>query len=152
MGYPYSWENRYSAGIAGPTPNSLKGTANKREFDLYGQSDSGLFYAGFTESDYKSLIRASIQRILMTTPGERVMLPTFGCNLKKYVFDPNDSILDSELETEIILAIERWEPRVTISSVSFSINENSVTVVVPYTIKGTDMTDTINYVLALKNN
>ena len=35
------------------------------------------------------LIRQSIATILDTEPGERIMLPSFGCGLRRYLMEPN---------------------------------------------------------------
>lgn len=148
MGYPYSYQNNNNAGIYGPVPPSLDSNTVAREFDLYGKSDSEIFYSGFTKSEYKSLIRASLQRILMTNPGERVMVPEFGCDLRKYCFEPGDTILEVELKHEILKAIQTWEPRVTVNEISIKRTEDHrVLIVVPYKINGTDISDTLNYSL-----
>ena len=34
-------------------------------------------------------VRQSIETILDTEPGERIMLPTFGCGLRRYLMQPN---------------------------------------------------------------
>lgn len=148
MGYPYSWHARSNAGISGPTPQSFDYKNHKRDFDLYGHSDQERFYAGFTSLDYKSLIRASIQRILMTNPGERLMLPDFGCDLRKFVFEQGDSILGTRIIQEICRALNKWEPRITVGNVDIQMMEdNRILVIVPYVINGTDIEDTINYVI-----
>ncbi|HET7187366.1 MAG TPA: GPW/gp25 family protein, partial [Gemmatimonadaceae bacterium] len=45
---------------------------------------------GVAESAGVRKIEESIQIILGTQHGERVMRPTFGCNLKSLVFAPNN--------------------------------------------------------------
>ena len=37
----------------------------------------------------KEQIRANLINVLLTKPGERVMEPNFGVNLKGYLFEPN---------------------------------------------------------------
>lgn len=152
MGYPYSWHKSSFAGILGPGPQSLNLTTNK-EFDLHGQIDSELFFAGFSKLDLKSLIRASIQRILMTEPGERVMLPEFGCNIRKFCFEPNTKVLEIEIKNEILTALNRWEPRITVESINIvDIAEDSkINIIVPYKINGTDISDKINYIFSKKS-
>ncbi len=36
------------------------------------------------------LVEENISRILLTTPGERVNNPLFGCKLKNFIFDLDD--------------------------------------------------------------
>jgi uncharacterized protein len=53
-------------------------------------------------------IRAKIVQVLLTSPGERVQLPEFGCGLKDLVFDPNNEILAATTEYTISRALQRW--------------------------------------------
>ena len=57
-------------------------------------------------------IEESIRIILGTTPGERMMQPGFGCNLKKLVFEKADSTLIAEINHLIYHALLEYEPRV----------------------------------------
>lgn len=57
-------------------------------------------------------IEESIRIILGTTPGERMMQPDFGCNLKKLVFEKADSTLIAEINHLIYHALLEYEPRV----------------------------------------
>jgi Bacteriophage baseplate protein W len=57
-------------------------------------------------------ISQSIRIILSTTPGERIMQPTFGCNLKSLVFERADSTLEPALNHLIYHALLNFEPRV----------------------------------------
>ena len=59
----------------------------------------------------------SIRTILSTVPGERLMLPLFGSNLKYALFDPMDEITENVISTEIQDAINTWEDRITVTSV-----------------------------------
>lgn len=62
-------------------------------------------------------IRQSIQIILQTEALERLMLPAFGCGLKKMLFQPNTVETHSLIEELITRALERWERRIQVSSV-----------------------------------
>lgn len=57
-------------------------------------------------------IAESIRIILSTTPGERLMQPEFGCNLKKLVFEKIDSTFVAELNHLIYYALLNFEPRI----------------------------------------
>lgn len=62
-------------------------------------------------------IKQSILLLLSTMPGERVMRPTYGCPLERFVFAPNDDTTAGLVIHEVRTAIERWEPRVEIVSI-----------------------------------
>ncbi len=59
-------------------------------------------------------IRQSLLLLLSTTPGERVMRPGYGCNLRRLVFSPNDDTTAGLAIHYVRRAIERWEPRIEI--------------------------------------
>jgi uncharacterized protein len=62
-------------------------------------------------------IEESIRIILGTIPGERIMQPDFGCDLKRLVFEKVDSMLVSELNHMIYHALLYYEPRVNLIDV-----------------------------------
>lgn len=74
---------------------------------------------GFYEEDTFTLkidtdiIKENITRILLTAPGERVNNYSFGSYLKTYLFNL-PSIMREEVNSEIMRAISRWEPRVNV--------------------------------------
>ena len=59
-------------------------------------------------------IRSSIFIILQTVTGERVMLPTFGCNLQPFVFDvlnvPNIAMIEKIVKEALVY----HEPRIIV--------------------------------------
>ncbi len=57
-------------------------------------------------------IEESIRIILSTLPGERLMQPDFGCDIKQLVFEIVDSAMISELNHIIYHALLQYEPRV----------------------------------------
>lgn len=60
-------------------------------------------------------IKSDLLILLLTNPGERVMLPDFGTPLKKFLFEQNDTILIEQVRQTIINSIDRWEPRITVN-------------------------------------
>jgi phage baseplate assembly protein W len=63
-------------------------------------------------SEYEEDIAEAIRIILGTSKGERVMRPTFGCDMREFVFGTTDDTTLRMLEGSIIEAIRIWEPRV----------------------------------------
>jgi len=70
----------------------------------------------FTLKENEVLLKENIVRILLTTPGERINNPLFGCHLKEFLFEFDTYILE-DIKFEIKRAIEKWEPRVKIFNV-----------------------------------
>ncbi len=62
----------------------------------------------------------SIQVILATSPGQRVMRPTFGCRLQELVFAPNNSQTAAQARRYVEEALGMWEPRIEVTGVDVS--------------------------------
>jgi len=62
-------------------------------------------------------IKADLLQLLLTNPGERVMLPEFGTPLRKLVFEPNDKALEIMAKQMISESIKKWEPRIVVSNI-----------------------------------
>src|SRR5687767_6502610 len=51
--------------------------------------------------DLEDDVRAMIEQILFTLPGERVNRPTFGVGVQRYVFEPNSDALVARLRVAL---------------------------------------------------
>jgi|SaaInlV_100m_DNA_2_1039680.scaffolds.fasta_scaffold00454_13 phage baseplate assembly protein W len=65
-------------------------------------------------------IKADLLQLLLTNPGERVMLPGFGTPLREIIFEPNDATSSEQVRDMIINSIRTWEPRITIEQIDVS--------------------------------
>jgi hypothetical protein len=68
--------------------------------------------------DGMARIRQSIEQILDTEPGERIMLPGFGCGLRRYLMEPNNLTTRTAMSQDIETALTTWEPRVRLDAVT----------------------------------
>ncbi|MEA3052837.1 MAG: uncharacterized protein QOG72_1740 [Sphingomonadales bacterium] len=57
-------------------------------------------------------IRESLHILLSTIPGERVMLPSYGCDLHRFVFRELSASLIGEVQDAVTTAVIRWESRI----------------------------------------
>lgn len=71
----------------------------------------------FQRSSNTNQIKADLLQLLLTNPGERVMLLDFGIPLKDLMFEPNDEILVAKARQMIINAIRIWEPRIILQAI-----------------------------------
>ena len=79
--------------------------------------------------------KSNLRNLLLTSPGERVMQPTFGSNLKAILFDSFDEITSDNIEEAIREAVNRQLPYITINDVIVvqdSQAENRILVSVDY--------------------
>lgn len=81
-------------------------------FPVHLQGNKTLAFSNGAES-----IRQSIQLILLTERGERLMLPEFGAGLKRFLFQPNTVATRRLIEEEITNALELWETRIKLENV-----------------------------------
>jgi uncharacterized protein len=84
-------------------------------------------------------IEEAIRLILGTAPMERPMRPEFGCGIHDFVFELADTTVLGRIEHEVRIALERWEPRVEITSVVARADESAretLRIDVRYRIKG----------------
>jgi phage baseplate assembly protein W len=69
-------------------------------------------------------VKSDLLVLLLTQPGERVMLPEFGTNLKKFFFEPNDASVLEQIKEEIARAISIWEPRIAVTNIEVTNGED----------------------------
>lgn len=70
-------------------------------------------------------ILESLRLLLATEPGERVMRPSFGCNLSAFVFEEVDQSLISHITRTVSDAILNHEPRVILEQVDVTRGSDS---------------------------
>jgi phage baseplate assembly protein W len=63
-------------------------------------------------------INQSLQILLSTTLGERVMQPQYGCNIADYLFDGLDNTLIGYIKDRVKNAILFYEPRIAVESIT----------------------------------
>jgi phage baseplate assembly protein W len=60
------------------------------------------------QTDYATHVDEMIRQVLLTSPGERIDLPEFGCGLRQLVFAPHSSALDAATNLIVLQALNRW--------------------------------------------
>lgn len=88
-------------------------TPDKTKNQLLG---ANLSYDMSADTDYKA-ISNSIQNIFNTSPGEKILNPAFGADLKRYLFEPIDETTAEVIGNVIVKALKLYEPRVVLENV-----------------------------------
>jgi len=57
---------------------------------------------------YPAHVDQMVRQLLLTTPGERVDLPQFGCGLRALVFAPNNDALAATVKLRVIQGLSQW--------------------------------------------
>jgi len=99
-----------------------------------------------------ALVRQSIGQILDTEPGERIMLPAFGCGLRRFLMEPNTLTTRSAMERDIEDALNRWEPRIQLVNVAVTPDKDPslVWVEISYVRRSDQRPDNLVYPFYLK--
>ncbi|WP_200978575.1 GPW/gp25 family protein [Echinicola sp. 20G] len=86
-------------------------------------------------------IQKSLEILLSTKLGERIMLPSYGCNLDELLFKPLDLTLRTYISELIRKAILYHEPRIDVLKIDLSESdelEGKVLIDVNYIIRSTN--------------
>lgn len=101
-------------------------------------------------------IHQSLNILLATSLGERVMQPDYGCNLHDYLFESLNSSMIGYIKDRVENAILIYEPRIVAERIdvtddgSFDLIEGRFTIEVEYSIPGTN--SRFNYVFDYYKN
>ncbi|MBS1856642.1 MAG: GPW/gp25 family protein [Acidobacteria bacterium] len=104
---------------------------------------------GVAWSSGKDKIRQNVSLILGTRFGERPMLRDFGTRIPSLVHDPNDDVLATAVQEQVLAALLRFESRVLGTNVTTARQDGELTVRVNYIYVEEGMSDTL--VLPLEN-
>lgn len=77
--------------------------------------DAGTRALSYVSGPHK--VAQSIWLILDTEPGERVMRPSFGCGLRRFLMQPNTLATRAVIRQEVETALATWEPRIALTQV-----------------------------------
>ena len=91
-------------------------------------------------------IRSSLEILLSTDVGERVMQPKYGCNLHRLIFEPVDTTLQAYIKDLVKTAILYFEPRIILNDVILNprVLEGLIEIDIHYTVATTNTRN--NYV------
>jgi phage baseplate assembly protein W len=116
-------------------------------FPVQSQGGRVMFAAAATD------IREAILLILCTAPGERVMLPDFGCRLNELVFAEANASSTSLAQLYVKQALDKWEPRIQVTSVAAAVDPqqaNCLLISVAYLIRSRNQPANLVYPFFLK--
>ena len=92
-------------------------------------------------------IQSSLQVLLGTRLGERVMQPLFGCNLDALIFELLDATLKTEMRDLIQNAILYFEPRINVDKIDLESADTDglILITVNYTVRSTNTRGNLVY-------
>ncbi len=60
------------------------------------------------QAAYGAHVDQMVRQLLLTSPGERVDLPQFGCGLRALVFAPMSDALSATVQVQVLQALGQW--------------------------------------------
>lgn len=90
-------------------------------------------------ADLTDHVRGEVIQLLLTAPGERPFLPSFGAGLKRLVFERNDPVAAGLAKATVSRNLSRWlGHRVTVEVLEVDATGSTLTVDLRYRIVATD--------------
>ncbi|MES2108667.1 MAG: GPW/gp25 family protein [Bacteroidota bacterium] len=86
-------------------------------------------------------IESSLQILLSTRKGERVLRPDYGCNLDELVFEPLTTTFETYIKDLIATAILYYEPRIDVNKINLDdsgVYEGRIVISIDYTVRSTN--------------
>lgn len=99
-------------------------------------------------------IKTDLIMLLMTTKGERYMLPDYGTNYKKSLFENDEDAILEILDSETNIAVSKWLPIVIIKDIQVrrdDVNEHTFFLKVTYTTQ-LDQTKEDDLIISINPN
>jgi phage baseplate assembly protein W len=101
------------------------------------------------------VVAQAIRQLLRTAPGERMMVPDYGCDLRRYLFAPNTTATRRLIAEDISAAILRFEDRVQLGAIEViadPVEPAQVNITVNYTLRRTGTAGAIEHTLQLNGD
>jgi len=100
--------------------------------------------------NYRATAKQNFKMLLLTNPGERVMLPQFGVGLKKYLFTNMQSNTSEKIRDNIRNQVSRYMPYIEIIDIQFSTSAsqpNYYAMRVHYSLPSADSEDILDIIV-----
>ena len=72
----------------------------------------------FAFDEITELIKQNVKMVLLTNPGERIMVPDFGVGITRYLFELSNSGLYGNLELRIKQQLRKYIPSISLTALS----------------------------------
>tara|TARA_R100001015_G_C4626826_1_gene186039 strand:+ start:811 stop:1206 length:396 start_codon:yes stop_codon:yes gene_type:complete len=73
----------------------------------------------------KDVVKQNFKMLVLTNPGERIMIPDFGVGIYTFLFEPNNPLLYENIRERILTQTKKYLPFVNVVDVSFQSFENT---------------------------
>jgi len=110
-----------------------------------------------TIKNYRNLAKQNLKMLVLTAPGERIMLPSFGVGMRNFLFRENTSATHGEIEARVLSQVKSYLPYLEILDIRFvtttdeypePYSSNLVHITIHYRIKPLDIYEVLDLSVA----
>jgi phage baseplate assembly protein W len=98
----------------------------------------------------EDVIKQNLKNLLLTNPGERIMLPEYGAGIRRFLFEPHNDVTLESVSEAINSSVTSYMPFVEIEKISLlsqeqddTLSPNSFRIIIEYNVGDIDSTDTL---------
>jgi len=98
--------------------------------------------------DYGSLVKQNFKNLILTSPGERIMMPNFGVGIRNFLFENDDTHLRERIKAKITEQAAKYLPFIQILSINIVSginqtwgNDNTLSIQLRYMVIPLDLLD-----------
>ena len=91
------------------------------------------------------VVKQNFKNLVLTNPGERLMIPDFGVGIKRFLFEMNGESTYGSIRSAIATQVSKYMPFIKVIDVQFNVDQFSapenLNVAIIYDIQPLDLTD-----------
>ena len=98
----------------------------------------------------KEVVKQNVKMVILTNPGERIMMPNFGVGIQQYLFENISQMVLEAAKQRISSQVEQFLPYVNIGTIQFNTNNtdpriplNTVHISISYSIPSLNSSDVL---------
>jgi len=98
--------------------------------------------------DINTLIRQNLKMLILTNPGERVMIPDFGVGIRTYLFENFSDTIFIDLNNAIKKQAQKYLPVIVINDIKFDSTDkdrNKLGIQITYSIPSLNIKDLLEF-------
>lgn len=101
--------------------------------------------------DLRNVVKQNFKMLILTSPGERIMIPSFGVGIYNLLFEPYGPELNGKITSTIRKQVKKYLPYIEIKKMQIEevpqatgeTTDNSLSVVITYYVKSLNFSDVL---------
>ena len=110
--------------------------------------------------DIEQLAQQNLKMIILTSPGERVMIPDFGVGIRDFIFEQNTPGIQEAIRREIQEQVAKYAPYIKIENLTVSspeaignspneVDQNRINIYIRFRIPGANIVSNLSLPIEL---